>query len=179
MVTRVSVEAGAVVAVGQRVLSIARPSELEAVFDVPDAHIDEVRGASAAQFALLGDPATQYPARVREISPSADPVTRTYQVKTTLLEAPKNLRLGMTVTVLLPRSGVSSGIALPQHEHDTAVWVVKADKTLELRPVNVERYESDRVLIGKGLAADERVVTAGVHRLASGEKVRLLEETAP
>lgn len=182
VVTRVSAEAGAVMAVGQRVLSIARPSELEAAFDVPDSQIDQVRGASVAQFALLNAPATHFPARVREISPSADPVTRTYQVKTTLINPPPSLRLGMTVTVLLPRNGTSSSIGLPataltQQGEKPAVWVVKQDLTLEAREVNVERYESDRVYVSSGLAAGERVVTAGVHRLAAGEKIRLLEGT--
>lgn len=182
VVTRVSVETGAVIAMGQRVLSIARPSELEAVFDVPDSHIDEVRGASEAQFVLLSDPKTRYTARVREISPSADPVTRTYQVKTSIPSPPPGLRLGMTVTVMLPHAGTSSSLSLPttaltQQGHDTAVWIVKRDGTLELRPVSIERYESDRVLISKGLASGERVVTAGVHRLAAGEHVRLMEES--
>lgn len=184
VVTRVMVEAGAVVAMGQHVLSIARPSELEAVFDVPDAHIDEVRSAATAQLALLNTPDKYYPARVREISPSADPVTRTYQVKTALPQPPAGLRLGMTVTVLLPRTVASSTLALPataltQKNRDPAVWVVKADQTVELRPVTVDRYDADRVLIAQGVRAGERVVTAGVHRLAGGERVRLLEEVAP
>ena len=42
VVTRVMVEVGSVVAAGQRAISVARPSELEAVFDVPDMRIGEV-----------------------------------------------------------------------------------------------------------------------------------------
>ena len=95
VVTRVMAEEGAVLSPGQRVMSVARPSELEAVFDVPDNRIDEIRGASDVQFALLSSPAALYPARVREVSPSADPVTRTYQVKTSIPNPPWNLRLGM------------------------------------------------------------------------------------
>ena len=56
---------------------------------------------------------------------------------------------------------------------------MRPDYTLELRPVGVERYESDVVLVTSGLAAGERAVTAGVHRLADGERVRLLEESRP
>ena len=43
-----------------------------------------------------------------------------------------------------------------------------------LRSVTVERYESDRTYIAAGLSTGERVVTAGVHRLAPGDKVKLL-----
>lgn len=180
VVTRVMAEVGAVMAMGQKVVSIARPSELEAVFDVPDGRIDAVRSASAAQFAFLTAPAVTYPARIREVSPSADPVTRTYQVKAALPNAPHGLRLGMTVTVILPHSNAPSTVALPataltQQDHDTAVWVIKPDNSLELRAVRVDRYESDRVLIADGLASGERVVTAGVHRLTTGERVRLMQ----
>jgi RND family efflux transporter MFP subunit len=180
VVTRVMAEVGSVVSAGQRVLSIARPSELEAVFDVPDGHIDEIREAVGVQVALLSSPSAPYPARVREISPSADPVTRTYQVKTSIPIPPSNLRLGMNVIItLLQRSGQST-IALPatalfQKDRDPAVWVVSEDSKLQLRTVNVQRYESDRVFIAEGLKTGERVVTAGVHRLAAGEPVRLLD----
>jgi multidrug efflux pump subunit AcrA (membrane-fusion protein) len=56
---------------------------------------------------------------------------------------------------------------------------VKSDQTLELRSVTVERYDSDRVIVARGLRPGERVVTAGVHRLAAGEQVRPLEGGRP
>lgn len=184
VVTEVMAEAGSVVAAGQPVMNVARPSELEAVFDVPDSRIDALRSNSALQIATLGDSAATINAQVREISPSADPVTRTYQVRASIPEPPPNLRLGMTVTVTLPRGEGSSSIRLPstalfQSDKDPAIWVVRSDYTLELRAVTIDRYESDSVLIASGLSAGDRVVTAGVHRLASNEKVRLLDEVQP
>jgi membrane fusion protein, multidrug efflux system len=184
VVTRVNAEEGQIVSPGQRVMSVARLGELEAVFDVPDTRIDEIRGASDVQFALLSSPSALYPARVREVSPSADPVTRTYQVKTSIPNPPWNLRLGMNVAVTLPQSGDNSSVALPatalfQKGNEPAVWIVKKDLTLELRPVKVERYDSNRVIVKSGLQQGDRVVTAGVQRLSAGEKVRLLGEQAP
>jgi RND family efflux transporter MFP subunit len=182
VVTRIQVEAGAVVAAGQRAMSIARPSELEAVFDVPDARIGEVRDNSAVVINPLQGAGVAWAGRVREISPSADPVTRTYQVRTTIVNPPASLRLGMTVSVTLPRVGGAPNVVLPsnaifQKDGKPAVWVVKPDMTVDLRPVTVERYESERVYIASGLTTGERVVTAGVHRLAPGEKVKLLAGT--
>ncbi|HSD70656.1 MAG TPA: efflux RND transporter periplasmic adaptor subunit, partial [Woeseiaceae bacterium] len=86
VVTEVMAEAGSVVAAGQPVMNVARPSELEAVFDVPDSRIDALRSNSALQIAALGDSAETINARVREISPSADPITRTYQVRASIPE---------------------------------------------------------------------------------------------
>ena len=182
VVTRVSIESGAVVAAGQRAVSIARPSELEAVFDVPDGRIGDIKTASSVVINPLQDAGTAWAGRVREISPSADPVTRTYQVRTTIVNPPASLRLGMTVSVTLPRVGGAPNVVLPstaifQKDGKPAVWIVKADNTVELRAVGVARYESDRTYIATGLSTGERVVTAGVHRLAPGEKVKLLDET--
>jgi RND family efflux transporter MFP subunit len=184
VVTEVMAEAGSVVAAGQAVMNVARPSELEAVFDVPDGRIDALRSNSALQIAPLGDSVGTIDAQVREISPSADPVTRTYQVRASIPEPPPNLRLGMTVTVTLPRGEGTSSIRLPstalfQSGKDPAIWVVRSDYTLELRTITVDRYESDGVLVSSGLNAGDRVVTAGVHRLANNEKVRLLDEVKP
>jgi RND family efflux transporter MFP subunit len=178
VVTRVMVEAGQVVATGQRAISIARPSELEAVFDVPDGRVDEVRVTSAVVINPLQGDGIAWAGRVREISPSADPVTRTYQVRTSIVNPPASLRLGMTVSVTLPRVGGAPNVVLPsnaifQKDGKPAVWIVKADSTVELRPVTIERYESERVFVASGLTTGERVVTAGVHRLAPGEKVKL------
>jgi RND family efflux transporter MFP subunit len=184
VVTDVSVEVGTVVAAGQRAFNIARPSELEAVFDVPDARIGDVRANSSVVISELSDGRTSWAGRVREISPSADPVTRTYQVRTSIVNPPPTLRLGMTVTVTLPRVGGAPSVVLPatalfQKGGKPAVWIVKPDNTVELRGVVVERYDSERMYIADGIRTGERVVTAGVHRLAQGDKVKLLAEKAP
>jgi multidrug efflux system membrane fusion protein len=128
---------------------------------------------------LLSNPETKYPAQIREISPSADPITRTYRVKAAVPNEP-SLRLGMNVAVSFSDTSEGTGISIPatalfQNQHEPALWIVKPDQRLELRPVRVERYESNHVLIVEGLTLGERVVTAGVHRLAAGERVRLLE----
>jgi RND family efflux transporter MFP subunit len=184
VITRTYAEIGSVIAPGQRVVALAQPSEVEAVFDVSENRVEDVRGNPTVQIALSSVKTPMLMGRVREVSPSADPVTRTYQVKTTIYEAPKDLQLGMTATVTLPRFGNAPLTSIPstalfQQGAEPAVWIVKSDHTLELRPVKVERYESDRVWIAGGLNTGDRVVTAGVHKLAAGEKVRLLGELPP
>jgi RND family efflux transporter MFP subunit len=181
VVTDIDAEIGTVVAAGQRVLRIARPSELEAVFDVPDSRIASIRGAANVELTTLDDASARYTARIREIAPSADEVTRTYQVRASIDHPPAKLRLGMTVTVRMRSEESGAVIALPatalfQQGSAPAVWVVEDDLTLVLRPVEIERYESEAVLVRAGLTDGERVVTAGVHRLAAQERVRLMTE---
>lgn len=184
VITRVYAEIGSVVAAGQRVVSLAQPSELEAVFDVSEGRVADLRGNPTVQIAVPSIKSPTLMGRVREVSPSADPVTRTYQVKTSIFEPPAALQLGMTATVTMPRFAATPLTAIPstalfQKDDSPAIWIVKDDQTLELRPVRVERYESDQVLIAEGVNTGDRVVTAGVHKLAAGQKVRLLGETPP
>lgn len=184
VITRTYAEIGSVVAPGQRVVSLAQPSELEAVFDVSENRVEDVRGNPTVQITLSSVKSPTLTGRVRELSPSADPVTRTYQVKTTIHDPPRDLQLGMTATVTLPRFGNAPLTAIPstalfQQGDAPAVWIVKSDHTLELRAVRVERYETDKVWIAGGLNTGDRVVTAGVHKLAAGQEVRLLGEPAP
>lgn len=183
VITRIYEEVGTVVAPGQKVMNLAQPSELEAVFDVSESRVEDVRGNPSVQITLQSVKSPMLAGRVREVSPSADPVTRTYQVRTTILSPPPELQLGMTATVTLPqRFGNAPLVSIPptalfQKDNGAAVWVVKADNTLELRAVKVDRYEADKVLVTSGLNTGDRIVTAGVHKLAAGQKVRLLGET--
>ena len=67
--------------------------------------------------------------------------------------------------ILVPSAAVQTG---PQGEY---VFVLKPDLTAEVRKVAVARTEGERVVIGKGLAAGEKVVTRGQLRIAPGAKL--------
>ena len=183
VITRVYADAGAVVSAGQPVVTLAQPSVLEAVFDVAEAQVGAVRSATMVEVALLSARDKPFTGRVREVSPSADPATRTFRVKTTLLNPPPDLRLGLNTIVTLKTSQSASGIVIPasalfEKDRKPAVWIVKPDQTVELRPVAVARYETDAVVVSSGLQKGDRIVTAGTHKLLVGQKVRLLPEPA-
>jgi RND family efflux transporter MFP subunit len=115
---------------------------------------------------------------VREISPVADPATRTYQVKVTLKSPPAEMRFGSSVVGRLKATTapvvVLPGSALFDKGGKPAVWIVQpATGAVVLKPVIVARYETDRVVLSEGVEKGDIVVTAGVNRLREGQKVRL------
>jgi len=74
----------------------------------------------------------------------------------------------------------SQGIELPATaltmvDNKQAVWVVDP-KSLQvsLRTVELDRHGSSSVVVSQGIEPGELVVTAGVHALRRGQKVRLL-----
>jgi hypothetical protein len=70
------------------------------------------------------------------------------------------------------------GSALFQKDGKPAVWLVTKDGTVQLKPITVERYQGDTVVVGSGLAQGDVVVTGGVQKLLPGQKVRLMEASA-
>jgi RND family efflux transporter MFP subunit len=132
---------------------------------------------------LTDDPAVTATGRIREVAPQADPVTRTFEVKVGLTEPPAAMRLGATVTgrlLLDPSLTIDiPATALTQSNQQPAVWIVDpATSTVSLRPIDVLRYDPDAVVVSKGLAPGDVVVTAGVQALHPGQKVRRLESSS-
>jgi len=180
VVVALSAEVGQVVAAGQEVMRVARLDEKEVLVSIPESRLDELERAGEVSVSLWAAPGMAFRGRIREVSPAADPVTRTYAVKVTIVDATPQVQLGMTANVSLRQAAQGSVVRLPlaalynDGEH-AAVWIVDAGSgTVELRRVSVARYTQDAVEVGAGLAPGDVVVRAGVHKLVPGQKVRVL-----
>jgi len=178
-ITAASVEAGEVVQPGQSIFTVAREDGRDAVFDVPAQVLRAAPPDATIVVTLTDDPAITAKARVRTVDPQADPVTRTFRVRMSLIDHPEAMRLGATVTGRLDLHA-GPGISLPasaltQIEGKPAVWIVDpANQTVSLHNVEVQRFDPGTVVISGGLAGGEVIVTAGVQALHPGQKVRLL-----
>ncbi|HYR06107.1 MAG TPA: efflux RND transporter periplasmic adaptor subunit [Gallionella sp.] len=175
-------EAGQVVVTGQPVLRLAPDGEREVAIAIPESQLANLKVGTAAEIALLtaGAGAVPLSGRLRELSPVADPVSRTYAARVTLAQASPDIALGMTARVRFATRQKNDGLLVPltaifQQGKQAAVWIVAADRTISLRPVEVAAYRDDGAVITSGLAAGERIVSNGVHRLAPGEKIRIIE----
>ena len=182
VVTAILVEVGQVVAAGQTVMKLARTDDREVVISIPENRLSELSAAREIAISLWADPAKIYKGKVREVSPSADPVTRTYAAKISVLDADPAMKLGMTANVYLRGVQRTVAVMLPatalfQDNGHAAVWVVdKASGQVKLVPVEVGEYVEDKVAVLSGLNPGDTVVRAGVHKLFAGEKVRVHEE---
>lgn len=183
IVTAVGAETGEVVRAGQMVVRVAVENERDAVFDVPAQLIRAAPRDPVVEIWLADDPTIQTAGKVREVAPQADPTTRTYPVKVAIIDPPQGMRLGATVTGRVKLDSeqviVVPGTALNNTGGAPAVWVVEPQsQTVSLRPVEVLRYDADSVYLSQGLQDGEIVVTAGVHALRPGQKVRLLSASS-
>ncbi len=180
VITAVQAEVGQVLAQGQGMVKLARSDELEILVGVPEHRLKTVRDASRVTFELWSDTGHKYAAKLRELSPSADPMTRTYPARFTVVDAPDFIGIGMTASLMLAKPDPEKLAEVPltaifQKGKEPAVWVVdKATGTVALRPVVISRWRDETALIASGVADGEIVATAGVHKLEQGQKVKPL-----
>jgi RND family efflux transporter MFP subunit len=185
VITAVTAESGQVVTSGQVVMRLAREAEREVAISIPESRIGELRNAKSLVVRLWATPDKLYPARVREIAPAVDPVTRTFAVRVAVLQPDASLQWGMTANVGVIGSAPRDVALLPlpsiyhQPDGSPAVWVFDpATGKVALRSVTLGPFREDGAVITKGLADGEWVVAAGVNKLQSGQVVRRYEAGA-
>jgi multidrug efflux system membrane fusion protein len=132
---------------------------------------------------LWAAPGNAVAATIREVSPVADPATRTYPFKVTLPATLTQARLGMTAVVQFASKTAQPKIKVPLsalfHERNaTSVWVVEQG-AVKLVPVRVVAADGNDLVLEGGVRAGQTVVTAGVHLLKPGQKVRILGDDVP
>jgi len=177
VVTGIDAEVGQVVQAGTPVVRVARTDEKEVVIGVPEDQVDELRQVSAVNVRLWADPNRSIAGKIREISPVADPATRTYTVKVAI-PAQDDIRLGMTAVVQLAHAGAGSAIKVPlpalyQNKGATSVWLIE-NGAVHLVPVQVGGVSGNDVLLAGGVKPGQTIVTAGVNLLKPGQKVKVL-----
>jgi multidrug efflux system membrane fusion protein len=110
------------------------------------------------------------------IDNAVDPTTGTIKLKATFPNRNRALWPGLFVQVQLtlktdPAALVVPAVAVQTGQQGPFVYVVKADRTVEVRPVRLDRQVGNDAVIAQGLAAGEQVVTDGQLRLTPGARV--------
>jgi RND family efflux transporter MFP subunit len=180
VVAGIDAEVGQVVTAGQPVVRLARTGEKEVAIGVPEAQLALVQPGKdvRVRFWSGGEAA----GRVREIAPVADPATRTYPARVSLIDPPAGTALGMTATValslparqalLIPLQAVLLEGGKPQ------VWIYEQG-SVRRQPVQVGGVAGNELVVTQGLKPGDTVVTAGVHLLQDGQKVRVMGNALP
>ena len=180
VVTLAGPEPGEVVGAGRMIVQVARDGARDAVFDVPGRVKDAAPANPRISVVLTGDPKVTATGTVREVAPRADPITGTFRVKVRLADPPPAMRLGATVTGRMALAAAPAievpPSAVTRADGRAAVWVVDPKSgTVASRPIEIRSSDPNRVEVASGLKPGDVVVTAGVHALRPGQKVRLVE----
>ena len=186
VVTAVEADPGQVVTAGTPVVRIAADGPRDVVFSVPEDMVMAIKPGMPVEVREWTSKSTQA-AKVREVAASADPATRTFQVKVSLDVMDQSPPLGSTMYVL-PKGLNGAGLAglqviklptsaLRQEGKASAVWILdQANMTVKTQIVQIATVDGNEAVIAAGLQPGMLVISAGVHVLSAGQKVSIYKE---
>jgi RND family efflux transporter MFP subunit len=179
LLTRLIAEVGQVVSAGQPVAQWVHGTELEALVSIPESMQSALRECRAA-VEFWSSPGISIPCQLREISPVADPSSRTYDARFTLVNPPKDLAIGMTANVVIYQD-IDEGVAVPmsaiaQSQNKPIVWRILEQGHLQAVPVEILKYGSQTATVKGSLAPGDQIISAGVQRIDSQCQVRIWQD---
>jgi RND family efflux transporter MFP subunit len=179
IVVSTEADVGQVVSSGQPVVILAKDGPREADVSLPETVRPTI--GSEAQAQLFGPGQAAYPAKLRELSHSADRATRTFAARYVLSGDAANAPLGSTVSISFGQKAQEGEMRVPVgalHERGKGfgVWVLGADNKVTLRPITVASVGEEAVTVSEGLKAGEKIVALGAHLLNENEAVRVVQK---
>jgi len=158
-------------------------------FAVPQPSVNALRtamakGDVAVEIRRPGDTAPVATGRVAFIENTLDATTGTLGVKATIPNASEAVLPGEYLQVRVRLSTDPNALVVPESavqlgQYGPFVWAVGADGNAEVRRIGVDRTVDGRVVVTKGLAAGDRVITEGQLRLAPGVPLEIAPPAAP
>lgn len=154
---------------------------LEAEVDVQESLISQVTVGQSASLQVTAYPGQDFPGVVTNVSPEADPQTRTFTVKVKPTDGEELLRSGMYADVSIlaqenKNSTLAPRAAVIQNGGEPYAFVVNGDNSVERRTVTTGLFDTNRIEILAGLKPDDVVVTAGQTSLIDGVMVDITND---
>ncbi len=178
-----TVKAGNLVtANSSELMTIAQVQPVYVTFSVPATHLPAIkRHMAEGKLQVVATPqdADAQPATgdLTFYDNAVDATTDSIKLKGTFQNQDRRLWPGQFARVRLRLATIRNATIIPQQALQTGqdgqfVFVVKADQTVEQRPVKAAQRMNDDVVIEKGLNPGETIVTEGQLRLEQGTKVQ-------
>jgi multidrug efflux system membrane fusion protein len=164
-------------------MTITEVQPIYVTFSVPEAQLSDIKrymaqGQLKVQAAPQADTTSQESGVLTFIDNSVDSTTGTIKLKGTFQNAVNRLWPGEFVRVSLGLTTRPHAIVVPNQAVQTGqdgqfVYVVKSDRTVEMRPVVTGTRVDQELVIDRGLEPGETVVTEGQLRLTPGSHVQV------
>jgi len=187
------VDLGQYLSPGTAIVNLQSLAPIHADFMLPEHRLPQIETGQAVRIEVAAYPETVFEGRITAITPAVDEATRNFAVQATLSNEDRRLRPGMfaEVEVILPDR--PELLTLPQtavsyNPYGESVYVIHerepgsgGEPQLEVERVFVTTgaTRGDQVAIVEGLAAGQRVVTSGQHKLRHGDRVRIDNSLPP
>jgi multidrug efflux system membrane fusion protein len=163
------------------VINQVRPIYVQ--FSIPEAQLPSLRarmqnGALPVIASPQAGGAALATGKLTFVDNAVDPTTGTITLKGTFDNGNNALWPGQFVNVAVTLQNIANAVVIPTQAVQTGqkglfVFVVKQDKSVEMRPVTVAQSTDQQSVISRGVAGGETVVTDGQLRLTPKSKVQV------
>lgn len=183
IIARRDVEPGTSAAPALPAFTVVQTRTMLATAPVPEREVARVSRGMPARVTVpaLGK---SFEGVLSELGVTADPLTRTYEVRVPVPNPEGKLRIGMIADVCLHFPGQTRSLVVPPaavrlDEHSRPyVFVVGRDSSVQRRKVNVAGFAGEQTALEGDLREGELVITSGTPMLSSGMTVRIVESEA-
>jgi multidrug efflux system membrane fusion protein len=170
-------------------VNINQVEPIYVTFTVPQQYLADVKqysrnGSLPVQAVIPGDARGTIIGKLSFIDNTVDSSTGTIKLKGVFANSDRRLWPGQFVDAYLTLKTQSNALVIPSQaiqngQQGTFVYVIKDDNTVEARVVTTSEAQlAGQLIVQKGLAAGERIVTDGQLRLVPGSKVQIKQAAA-
>jgi len=151
---------------------------LKLVFTVPETAIGAVRPDVPVAVSVAPFPGEVFPGEVYFVSPTLDPQSRRLLLKARVPNPARRLRPGHFAQITVEAGRREHALVVPasalvQEAGGTFVWKIQGDGTGVRVPVEIGLRRPDSVEVVSGLAAGDRIVSAGTHKVVPGAPLQV------
>jgi multidrug efflux pump subunit AcrA (membrane-fusion protein) len=171
-VAKIMVEVGSMVMPQSMVALVVDYSVAKVQFNIAEADYQCMSRDRKVFIRVDAAPEDEFRARVTEISPVIDPMTRTGSVKAIINNSKRVLKPGMTARIRINMEEKENVLVVPKESLIGNYLFVLADSTAEKRSVEAGVVGDKHTEILSGVKENEMIVVVGQERLAGGEKVK-------
>ena len=158
-------------------------------FGIPEATLPDLRrymaqGSLQVDALPAGDEGTPAIGRITFVDNTVDQTTGTIRIKGTFANTNRRLWPGQFTNVVVRLSTDRGALVVPTAAVQTGpqgqyVFLVKADKTVDMQPVTVARTAKGETVLKEGVKPGDTVVTDGQLRLVPGARISVKTRSAP
>jgi membrane fusion protein (multidrug efflux system) len=170
------VSRGAYLREGSVITDLTRVDEMKVTFSAPERFARELKPGVEVELATPAFPGERFVGKLSVVDPVVDANTRTLRLVARIPNRGYRLRPGMSADVSVTLAERAQALVVPDEAvfaqgNQNFVYLVKADSTVALTPVELGTRDSMQVEIVRGIAAGDRVIRTGHQKLYPGARV--------
>jgi RND family efflux transporter MFP subunit len=165
---------------GSPIVKLVNIGSVKVKISVPENEVQRIAKGSSMKIIVPALSNREFSGRVTERGVSADPRSRTYEVKATIQNPGSQLLPGMICQAFTNYMQGATGVFVPANlvqldgNNKTFVWVVNGGKALK-REITINNETAQGVQVSGGLSAGDHIIVAGQQKVSNGMKVEVIK----